>query len=390
MGRFSWWCLLGFAIWCASPDLAIARGTRQGRATPKALRAHTASPSDRDYRSALLIEKETGRVLFERNADEPWPPASMVKMMTALVAFEAVREGRVRLDQPVVISSNASRTPGSRVGLRAGSVYRLGDLLGAMLVASANDASVAVAEAVAGSVEGMVRRMNERARVLGMQGTRYGSVNGLPGPDGEPLDYSTARDQARLACQLVEFPEILALSSRPVAPFGRRLLRNTNHLVGQMPGVDGLKTGYFRAAGFNLTATAHRDGMRLVSVVLGCRTLGCRFAVTRQLLEWAFAHYAKLDLIRAGEPLAVEVRVANGAAPVLRPVAGETSTYLLRREEVRNLEVRFQLPSVVPAPVARNQPLGEIVIHEGEEVLDVIPALSPTDIDRAPEPRVAH
>ena len=341
-----------------------------------------ADPPAGPYRSALLVDQETGRVLFEHEPRLHWPPASMVKMMTALVTFDAIREGALDPEKPVRVGPNASRTFGSRVYLRPGEIFPLADLLAAMLVASANDASVAVAEAVAGSVDAMVGRMNARARELGMTDTIYRTVNGLPSPRGREADVTSARDQAILARRLAGTPDFLQLSARRETRFRRARLRNTNHLVGRVPGVDGLKTGYYRAAGFNLAATAARDGMRLVSIVLGCPTLRCRFDEAERLLEWGFASYSKMDLIRAGEPLGFEVRVAGGTAPTLRPVAAETSSWLLREDEVRDLEVRFQVPPVVSAPVLKDQPLGEIIIHDRNGILDVVPAIAPRSVER--------
>ncbi|MGH7823356.1 MAG: D-alanyl-D-alanine carboxypeptidase family protein, partial [Candidatus Binatia bacterium] len=337
------------------------------------------------FRSALLVESDTGRVLFQRNPELLWPPASMVKTMVALLAFEAIRDGKLKLDQPVRVSATAARTSGSRVYLRPGEVFPLEQLLQAMMVASANDAALAVAEAVAASPEAMIRKMNARARELGMTKTVYRSVNGLPPARGGKADVTTAVDLATLARKILEYEETLAYSSLQTIGFrnGRVRLRNTNHLIGRVSGVDGLKTGYYRVAGFNLTATASRDGMRLISVVLGCPNLRCRFEAAEGLLEWGFANYSKMALVRAGEPLSVEIQVANGTSPALRPIAAESSSYLVRKDEIGDLEVRFQLPSVVTAPVVKNQPLGEIIIRDGEGILDVIPAISPRTVESA-------
>lgn len=311
----------------------------------------------------------------------------MVKMMTALIALEALRAGEIRLDQPVRVSEAASHTGGSRVFLTSGEVLPFDELLTAMLIASANDASVAVAETVAGSTEEMVARMNRRARELGMTDTIYHSVNGLPPRKRRGLpDMTSASDLAILARKLLEFPEVLHYSAQSEAPFrnGTVRLHNTNHLVGRMPDVDGLKTGYYRRAGFNLTATAARDGMRLVAIVLGCPTLRSRFMLAGDLLEWGFANFSKLEIVRAGEPLSVEVAVANGASPTVRPVAAEGVSMLIRKGERRDLQVRLQMPSVIAAPIAKDQLLGEIIIHDADRIFDVVPAVSPLDVTSNP------
>lgn len=236
------------------------------------------NPPEGPYASALLIEAETGKTLFEKGAAIQRPPASMVKMMTALLAFEALERGEVRLDQLVPISVAASRTGGSGVLLKAGERLCFEDLLKAMLVASANGASVAIAEALAGSQPAMIERMNQRAKELGMLETTYRTVNGLPPRRGAGVpDVTSAHDLAILARALLAHPNVFRYSSQPVVPIrnGTVFIRNTNHLVGHMDGADGLKTGYFRRAGFNLTATATRDGLRLIAVVMGCRARRC-------------------------------------------------------------------------------------------------------------------
>lgn len=335
------------------------------------------------YASALLVDAESGRVLFAKDPTDPRPPASMVKMMVALLAFEALGRGDVHLDDPVVVSTAASRTGGSGVTLKAGERLPFEDLLKAMLVASANGASVAIADAIAGSQPAMISRMNQRARELGMTETTYRTVNGLPPRGGKGVpDISSANDLAILARKLLDQHEVLRYSAHRFVAIrnGKVLLRNTNHLVGHMDGADGLKTGYFRRAGFNLTATASRDGMRLVAVVLGCPTLQSRFLVAQQMMEWGFAHFSRLNVVEAGQPLAVEVKVANGAAESVRPVAAQSLTYIVGRDEKKDLRVTFQLPTIVPAPVALHQELGEIIVRDHDKLLGVIPAVSPVGV----------
>lgn len=349
-----------------------------------ALPAHATPPSIGEARAVVLVEAETGLVLFEHAAGEARPPASIVKLMVALLAFEAIRDGQLDPDQRVTISRVAARTTGSRIYLRPGEKLSFRELLDAMLIASANDASVAVAEAVAGSVPEMLRRMNTRAHDLGMTDTVYTTVNGLPPRGRAARDMTTARDLAILAREVVLLDEMLAVTALPDARIrnGRTRIRNTNKLVGTMTGLDGLKTGYYRRAGFNLVATARRDGMRLISVVLGCPTLRCRFDVSRRILEWGFATWGYTRLVDAGEALSVVVEIENGTSPTLRPVAAETSTYLLRRDEVDDLEVRFQFPRSIAAPILKDQPLGEVIIEGPRGILDVIPAIAPAPVGR--------
>lgn len=341
------------------------------------------TPPRGPYASALLVDGDSGRVLFDKDSSDPRPPASMVKMMVALLTFEALERGEIRLDQQVPISPVASRTGGTGVMLKAGEKLSLEDLLKAMLVASANGASVAIAEAVAGGQPAMIARMNQRAQEFGMSETVYRTVNGLPPRRGKGLpDMTCAADQAVLARKLLEHRAVFRYSSQPVVPIrnGTVLIRNTNHLVGRMEGADGLKTGYYRRAGFNLTATAARDGMRLIAVVMGCPTLRARFLVAQELMEWGFAHFSKLKVVEEGQPLSVEVRVANGATDHIQLVAAESLSYVVRNDESRDLHVTFQVPSLVSAPIAKHQELGEIIVHDQRQILDVIPAVSPVDV----------
>jgi len=389
-----WVCMLVVAVMVGQSSFAFARSKRsshrsaakrpaQSSYVPERLSSLPATPPEGPYAAALLVDSDSGRVLFAKDPTDLRPPASMVKMMTALLAFEALERGDIHLDDPVVISAAASRTGGSGVALKEGEKLPFEDLLKAMLVASANGASVAIADAIAGDQQSMISRMNARARELGMTETTYRTVNGLPPPRGKGKpDMTSANDLAILARKLVEQHDVLRYSAHPFVPIrnGKLMLRNTNHLVGHMDGADGLKTGYFRRAGFNLTATASRDGMRLIAIVLGCPTLQSRFRLAQELLEWGFAHYSKLNVVQAGQPLAFEVKVADGTAESIRPIAAQSLTYVIKNEEKKDLKVTFQLPATIRAPVAAHQELGEIIVRDQGKLLGVIPAVSPIGV----------
>ncbi len=396
--------LVGAAILVAQSNPALARHKRghhrvaHHRVTPGTVfvpsrLAPPAEPPQGPYVSALLIDADSGRVLFAKDPTDPRPPASMVKMMTALLAFEALERGDVHLDDPVRISLAASRTGGSGVFLKAGERLPFEDLLKAMLVASANGASVAIADAIAGSQLAMISRMNDRARELGMTETTYRTVNGLPPRSGKGVpDVTSANDLSILARKLLEHRQVLRYSAQPLAAIrgGTLVIRNTNHLVGHMEGADGLKTGYYHQAGFNLTATASRDNLRLIAVVLGCPTLQSRFLLAQQLMEWGFAHFSKLKVVEAGESLSFDVKIENGSTDHVRPVAAHGVTYVVRKDEKNDLHVTFQLPAMVSAPIAKDQELGEIIVRDQQQqVLGVIPAVSPIDVV-GESPTAAH
>jgi D-alanyl-D-alanine carboxypeptidase (penicillin-binding protein 5/6) len=334
------------------------------------------------FKGALLEDAESGKVLYADNADMQWPPASMAKMMLLLVAEDELNAGRVHLDDPVRISERSAHTMGSRVGLVEGKVYPLRELMKAALIKSANDAAVAVAEKIGGSVEATVRMMNVRAHKLGMTNTEYHTVDGLPPRPGHDVDHTTARDLATVARQLIYRTDLLKWSSLEQAPFdgGVCMLHNTNHLIGHFEGCDGLKTGFTYQAGFNLTATAKRGDLRLVVVVLGAPSNPQRFAQAAKLLQWGFTHYTAVSLLKSGQALPVEVRADQGK--IIQPVAGAELRVVMPRREVSTLKVDYRVPNSVSGPVRKGDALGKVIARDGAGVvLDQVSVVSPVSVN---------
>ncbi len=240
--------------------------------------------------SAICIEPDTGHVLFEENADIVRPPASMIKLIMMLLVSEGIDAGDWTLEQPITASAKAERMGGTQVYLSEGEVWSLGKLMEAIAVSSANDAAMAVAEGLWGSEEAYRTRMNERAAELGMTNTKFVSVHGLPPDKGEDPDATTARDMAILAAECVASERIMTWVGTKEYVFreGAQPFYNTNKLLWRMEGCDGLKTGYIRAAGFCVSATAQHNGKRLVSVVMGHPSKYGRFNLAQQLMEEAF------------------------------------------------------------------------------------------------------
>lgn len=261
------------------------------------------------YHAAIVVDAASGRVLYEYQADMPWPPASMTKMMLLLVADESLEAGLVSPDMSVRISSKAAATEGKALHLHAGEVYPLVDLMRATLIASANDAAVAVAQAMAGSTEECVHLMNEEARRIGLDHTHYATVNGLPTATGRDQDVTTASDLATLARHVIYDSKLLDWSRENlfIAGPGARRVANTNNLLREFPGCDGIKTGYTYKSGFSLTATAKRHDLRLIVVILGAGRSSERFHEAARLLQWGFDNYAKMETRDEG------VRFANPA-----------------------------------------------------------------------------
>jgi D-alanyl-D-alanine carboxypeptidase (penicillin-binding protein 5/6) len=240
------------------------------------------------YVGAIAVDAVSGDVLFDDNADGNIFPASLVKLMVFLMILEKVHHDDLGLSDTVAIGAEAARMGGSQVYLRDGEQFTVDDLLYALMVQSANDAAVALAIHVAGSKEAFVQQMNERAAEIGMKSTHFASVHGLPPAKGKPPDISTPRDLSLLAQEVLKYPESLRYTGCREKEFrsGEQpfLMHNHNHLLGIVEGCDGLKTGYFYAAGFSIIATALRNGRRIIAVVGGCRDSKTRDKAAQKLL----------------------------------------------------------------------------------------------------------
>lgn len=334
--------------------------------------------------SAVLVDAETGSLLFAKAPHRVSPPASMVKMMVTLIALEQVQAGKHRLDEPVRTSARAEAMGGSQVYLKRNEVFPLEDMLMAVMIGSANDAAVAVAEHTAGSVEGFVDLMNARAQALGMQDTRFLTPHGLPPGRGQAGDVSSPYDMALVARALARHPQALQWASRREAPFrqGTFILRNPNHLLGAFAGLDGLKTGHFREAGYNLTATADRAGLRLVAVVMGEPTGQVRFAEAARLLNWGFNVVRREVMVRAGEDVA-QVKVRNGVESAVKGVAAGRVTLFRLPGDAAPLERIVQAPPSIQAPVEAGQKVGSVAVRRGGELVGQTDLVAAKTVPRA-------
>lgn len=271
----------------------IIRFAKRIRPASMKMVRHSEPVVGKDYESVLLADAESGHIILAQDIDKQWPAASLTKMMVGLLALEDISAERFSLQTPVVVSERATRARGRTIGLREGEEFSLGELLQFMLVTSANDASVAVAERIRGSVEACVTAMNQQARSLGMNQTEFQTVNGMPLSDGRAGDFSSARDLVTLARVLLQHDLVLEWTSHNQVPFrdGVQMLPNTNRLVGRIDGVTGLKTGFTSRARYNLVATARRGSLSLIAVVLGGRNSHIRFRTAAEYLEWGFTNY---------------------------------------------------------------------------------------------------
>jgi len=279
------------------------------------------NPIARDpYVSALVLDANSGNVLFSENPDSVVYPASVVKLMDLLVVLERIDRGESRLDEMVQVTVEAAKTGGSQVYLDPKEQFSIEDLLYALAVQSANDAAVALAVHIGGSKDGFVALMNQKAAELGMKNTHFYSVHGLPPSEGQKTDQTTAKDLALLCRALVSRPDVLQYTSTKERGFreNKFIMRNHNHLLGQVDGCDGLKTGYFEAAGFSIAATAKRGGNRVIAIVMGSKDRKVRDAKTAELLNKGFAL-----LPPKPEPAKV---VATPAPEVQAPAAAPETT----------------------------------------------------------------
>jgi D-alanyl-D-alanine carboxypeptidase (penicillin-binding protein 5/6) len=360
-------------------SLARAMPAAAAPAAPGALAFEPQAP----YTAALLVDRDSGQVLFAKNEHLPWPPASMTKMMTVLIAMERVRDRTLALDDTITTSKWASKIGGSQVYLSEGERFSLRDLLASIMIASANDAAVAVAERIAGSTDGFVTLMNERAKALGMNDTEFHSVHGLPPARGQLPDLMSAADLVTLGRLLVAFPEVMEWAKTSEAPFrdGALQMRNTNHLVRTFAGADGLKTGFYVAAGFEVTATATRDGLRLMAVVLGASTKRGCFDEAAKLLASGFASYRAIDAAKAGTPVGTPIAVRSGTVAQVVGLASGDLRLTVPRADATKVKVEVKVPAEVAAPVKKGQVLGEVVVTRGGESLGRVEVVAASDIE---------
>jgi D-alanyl-D-alanine carboxypeptidase (penicillin-binding protein 5/6) len=331
--------------------------------------------------SYLLMEASTGQVIFERGADERRPVASVTKLMTILLTLEALEKGDLKLDESVDVSKAAAGMGGSQALLDASSSYKLEELLKSMIVASANDSAVALAERMAGSEANFVEQMNARAAELGMANTQYKNCTGLPA-EGQ---YTTARDVAALSRAVGGHPKFFQYSTiwmDTIAHAGGRVtdLTNTNRLIRFYDGCDGFKTGSTNEARYCISATAMKDGMRLIAVVLGTSASQTRFNEARKMMEYGFSTYKLMNVCAEGDALNMEVAVSRGGADTVGVVMGKGMNLLIRRGEEAGISMEVALPETVQAPLKRGDALGEVRVLQNGAQIATLPAVAGADV----------
>jgi D-alanyl-D-alanine carboxypeptidase (penicillin-binding protein 5/6) len=368
----------------ATLALVLAGCSRQAAqapaaAVPAAGPAATAAPTqippppELKARSYIVIDHDSGRVLAALDPDSRQEPASLTKLMTAYGVFRALKEDRIKLGDMVTISEHAWKMEGSKMFVEVGKQVSVENLLQGMIVQSGNDATVALAEHVAGTEATFVQMMNSYAKQLGMTGSRFTNAAGMPDPE----HYVTARDVAVLASALIhEFPEYYRWYSQKEFTWNGITQQNRNGLLWRDPTVDGVKTGHTETAGYCLVASSKRDGMRLVSAVLGTESMRAREDANAALLNYGFNFFETRRLYAAGEPLTT-AHVWKGASPEVGLALKRDLFVTGQRGHVGSVKAEFELPERLVAPLSAQTPLGKVrIVVDGATIAthDLYPA----------------
>lgn len=328
-------------------------------------------------KSYILMDYGSGRIISMQEADTPVAPASITKVMTAYAVFSELKEGNIKLEDMVTISEKAWRTPGSRMFIKVNSQVSVEDLLQGMIIQSGNDASVALAEFVAGSEETFAALMNQHAKELGMKNTHFMNSTGLP----DPQHLTTARDLAILAAALIaKFPQYYHWYSTKEFTYNNITQPNRNKLLWRDKSVDGMKTGHTEDAGYCLLASAKREDMRLVSVVLGTSSENSRAQETQKLLNFGFRFYHSHALYKAGKPLKT-VRVYKGEKEQLSVGLAKDMNVIVPRGQYKKLKPSINISALIEAPVTRGQTLGQVEIRIEDKIIAQSPVIALENID---------
>ncbi len=362
----------------AAPDTASDAATAVAPATTAAPATALPPPPQLNARSFIVIDHESGRVLAAFEPDARQEPASLTKLMTAYVVFHSLKEGRIKLGDMVTVSENAWRQAAPKLGgsamyIEVGTQVSVENLLQGMIVQSGNDATVALAEHVAGNEATFVQMMNTFAKRLGLTGTHFTDAAGMPNPE----QYITARDAALLANALIhEFPEYYKWYSQKEFTWNDITQQNRNGLLWRDPTVDGVKTGHTKSAGYCLVTSAKRGDMRLVSAVMGTDSMRAREEASSALLNYGFNFFETKRIYAAGQPLTT-MRVWKGKQDEVGLTVGRDLYVTNQRGHVSSVKADFELPETLIAPLAKNKPVGKAkVVVDGQTIAtyDLFPA----------------
>lgn len=367
------WVLFGILI------LTAAAGP-QAPAT-----AAEAPPLQVNAKSAVLMEVSTGQILLAQNADVPLPPASVTKLMVLLLAMEEVGKGRLPLDEKIAATPEAARQGGSQIWLEAGEEMTVSDLLKAVAIVSANDACHALGERIAGSADAFVVMMNQRAQELKLKSTHFVNCTGLdPDDPSSEGNRTSAMDVAMMSRELLKHPAVLKWTGTWIDHLrdGKSFLRNTNKLVRFYAGCDGLKTGFTDKAGFCLTATAQRNHIRLIAVVMNSPTGDMRAREISRMFNWGFSQFQAVPVIKKGD-LVAAIPVRRGVLENVTVQAAEDCFVPTKRGARPEFAQRVKVRRTATAPVQKGQEMGFLEVSRGDRILAKVPLVASTTVERA-------
>jgi D-alanyl-D-alanine carboxypeptidase (penicillin-binding protein 5/6) len=342
-------------------------------------KAEPANDLNIQAKSAVLMEASTGKILYEQNSHEKLPPASVTKVMTMLLIMEAIDNGKISFDDMVTSSEYAASMGGSQIYLEPGEQMSVHDMLKAIAVASGNDASVAMAEHIYGSEETFVKAMNDKAKELGMNDTNFVNCNGLDADN----HYTSAYDIALMSRELLKHPKIhdyltIWIDSLRDGKFG---LANTNKLIRFYPGANGIKTGSTGKALYCLSASAKRDGMQLIAVIMGAPNTKERFNAATKLLDYGFANYSIVSGAKKGE-LVGELDVLKGITNKVNLVTASDFNALIKKGQQGNIDKKVNIADNLHAPVEKGQKVGEIVFSAGGEEVGKVDVITSEAVEK--------
>jgi D-alanyl-D-alanine carboxypeptidase (penicillin-binding protein 5/6) len=333
--------------------------------------------------SAILVDMETGTVLFQKDADTQFAPASLDKMMTMAVLFDALKDGRVTTETQYEVSENAWRKGGASAGgsamfAKVHSVIAISDLMRGVMIQSGNDAAITIAEGMAGTEEAFAQRMNQEARKIGLKNSVFKNATGLSDPDQKV----TARDLALLGAYIIRnFPEYYRIYSEPEFTWNKIRQRNRNPLLEMNIGADGMKTGFLAESGYNLVGSAVRNGQRLIVVILGAKTEKERAEEARKLLEWGFGAFRKVTVFDANDVVAV-AKVYGGEQDKVELKSKAPIEVMLPTDSLEKVAVKVVYQGPIPAPVTEGQQVGALRISIGDDVTSETPLFTAGSVEK--------
>jgi len=347
-----------------------------------AMQPALAAPAVPDgVKASYMVNYETGTVIHAQNEDRRLPIASMCKIMSLVLVYESIEKGALDPEGEISVSREAAGMGGSQVFLDADRNYKVSELIKSVIICSANDATYALAEAVSGSEEAFVQDMNQKAQSLGMNDTLFSNSTGLP----RPSQYSTAKDVATMTAELLKYPNYFSASSIWMDKFVHNADRftemtNTNKLVRFYRGCDGGKTGYTAEAGHCISATAQRDNMRMIAVIIGAPDSKTRFAAASGLLNHGFANYRSVMLVDKDKPLDVQAAIKGGKADTVSVYPQRSYHVFAERSSPPARQVEFELSGQLRAPVKKGDSAGRLLILENGAVVEEIPLIAGDDV----------